>query len=215
MSRSLADRGALGGEQHGEGAVSRPTAHLLIDMVNPFDFPGAEQLFPRALAVARHIAALKERLHAAGIPTVYVNDNFGRWELGFRDLIEHVRANYSAPARLLELIAPGADDHFILKPKHSAFYATSLEVLLAQWDTRRLILTGVASNICVMFTAHDAHMRGFELAVPADCVAAEDDATDAWSLQQMRRVMRADIRPSPQLLEGDALSSPAGRVVSA
>lgn len=179
--------------------MAHPTVHLLIDMVNPFDFDGAEALFPHALAAARRVAGLKRRLREVGVPTVYVNDNFGRWELGFRELVELYRRNESPSAALLQLIAPEEGDHFILKPMHSGFYATSLEVLLARWQTRRLILTGIAGNICVMFTANDAHMRNFTLAVPCDCIASEDVAANDWALQQMRRVMRADTRVSAEI----------------
>lgn len=186
------------------------TVHLLIDMVNPFDFEGAKELFPHALEAARHIAAFKRRLRDAGVPTVYVNDNFDHWELGFRELVELYRTRPPSAA-LLEHIAPVAGDHFILKPKHSAFYATSLEVLLARWKTRRLILTGIAGNICVMFTAHDAHMREFELIVPADCVASEREADNAAALDQMHRYMHTDIRPSDRIdLVTHTLSAKAG-----
>jgi nicotinamidase-related amidase len=178
--------------------MPHPTVHLLIDMVNPFDFEGAKRLFPQALQAARQVAAFKQRLRAVGVPTVYVNDNFGHWELGFRELVDLYRTRQPSAA-LLEYVEPGSGDHFILKPKHSAFYATSLEVLLARWSTRRLILTGIAGNICVMFTAHDAHMREYKLIVPADCVASEEAADNAWALQQMQRYMRADIRPSAQI----------------
>jgi len=191
--------------------MQHPAAHLLIDLVNPFDFDGAERLFPHALAAARRIAALKHRLRAAGVPTVYVNDNFGHWEMGFRELVELLRTTRVRSAALLEHIAPAAGDRFILKPKHSGFYATSLEVLLARWGARRLILTGVAGNICVMFTANDAHMRDFTLAVPGDCVASEDAATNDWALRQMQRVMRADIRPSDELVVPGAEAAGAPR----
>jgi nicotinamidase-related amidase len=187
------------GSARDDDGVRHETAHLLIDIVNPFDFPGAEDLFAPALAAAQRIAALKRRLRAADVPTVYVNDNFGRWELGFRELVELYRTTRKSSAALLEHVAPSAGDHFILKPKHSGFYATSLEVLLARWGTRRLILTGIAGNICVMFTANDAHMRDFELVVPADCVASEDQAANDWALRQMRWVMDADVRPSDQI----------------
>ena len=184
-----------------------PTVHLLIDMVNPLDFEGAEDLQPHALAAARRIAVFKQRLDAAGIPTVYVNDNFGHWELGFRELMESLRSSHAPGAQLLDFIAPNADDHFILKPKHSGFYATSLEVLLALWGARRLILTGVAGNICVMFTANDAHMRGFRLIVPADCTASESEALNEWALFQMRQVMRADTRPADRVSLRDSRTS--------
>jgi nicotinamidase-related amidase len=179
--------------------MPHPTAHLLVDMVNPMDFPGAEKLLPQARVAAERIAHLKKSLRGADIPTVYVNDNFGRWDLGFRELVEFYRSAAPPGASLLDYIAPEPDDHFILKPKHSGFYATSLEVLLGLWHTRRLILTGVAGNICVMYTAIDAHMRDFELVVPSDCTASEDDASNAWALEQMRRVMDADVRSSDSL----------------
>lgn len=179
--------------------MSHPTAHLLIDMVNPFDFAGAEKLFPHALVAAPAIASFKRRLRAEGVPTVYVNDNFGRWELGFRELVELYRSSESPAAAILEHLAPEPGDHFILKPKHSGFYATSLEVLLAGWGTRRLILSGIAGNICVMFTANDAHMRDFTLAVPSDCIASEDESSNEWALRQMHCVMHADVRPSGEM----------------
>lgn len=178
-------------------------AHLLIDIVNPFDFDGAEDLFPHALAAAQRIDALKRHLGAAGVPTVYVNDNFGHWELGFRDLVELFRTTRPQSAALLEHVAPVEGDHFILKPKHSGFYATSLEVLLSRWRTGRLILTGIAGNICVLFTANDAHMRDYRLVVPTDCIASEDEADNEWALRQMQRVMNADVRPSAEILTAD------------
>lgn len=173
--------------------------HLLIDMVNPLDFPTGERLLPPALAAARRIAALKERLRAAGIPTVYVNDNFGHWELGFRELVERYRSGSTPGSELLPFIAPNPDDHFVLKPKHSGFYATSLEVLLRQWGTRRLILTGIQGNICVMFTANDAHMREYEVIVPEDCIACEDADWQHFAVRQLREVIHADTRPSEAL----------------
>jgi nicotinamidase-related amidase len=179
------------------------TAHLLIDIVNPFDFDGAADLFPHALAAAQRIAALKRRLSAADVPTVYVNDNFGHWELGFRELVELFRTTRPQSAALLQHVAPVEGDHFILKPKHSGFFATSLEILLGRWQTRHLILTGIAGNICVMFTANDAHMRDYRLLVPTDCIASEDEADNQWALRQMQRVMNADVRPSQKIATTD------------
>lgn len=177
-----------------------PTVHLLIDMVNPLDFPTGHRLLEPALAAARNIAALKQRLRTAGIPTVYVNDNFGRWQLGFRELVELYRTSSTPGAALLPFITPDADDHFVLKPKHSGFYATSLEVLLMQWGARRLILTGIQGNICVMFTADDAHMREYEVIVPANCIACEDADWQHFAVRQLREVVHADIRPSEELV---------------
>ncbi|MDX2166627.1 MAG: isochorismatase family cysteine hydrolase [Deltaproteobacteria bacterium] len=182
----------------GRGGGAR-SALLLIDVINPMQFDGGERLFAAALPAARNIAALKDALRRRALPTIYVNDNFGCWDLGFRELVAlHLRtANRGQP--IIELLAPQPGDHFILKPKHSGFYGTSLELLLQHLRVRRLLLAGFATNICVWFTANDAHMRGYELHVPADCVAAETPADTAYPLEQMRRVMGADTRPTAEL----------------
>jgi nicotinamidase-related amidase len=182
-------------------------ALLLIDVVNPMNFDGAEDLMPHAMRAAEAIAALKHRAHVARIPIVYVNDNYGRWHLGFRELVTEFRAERVPGVPLIDRLAPNErTDHFVLKPLHSGFYGTSLDVLLHVRGVRRLVLTGFAGNICVFFTANDAHMRGYEIAVPADCVASETTEDNDYALRQMARVLGADVRPSPSLdLVGNGL----------
>jgi nicotinamidase-related amidase len=182
----------------GRGGGPR-TALLLIDVINPMTFDGGEQLFASALPAARNIATLKDALRRQGVPAIYVNDNFDCWDLGFRELVAlHLRtANRGQP--IIELLAPQPGDHFVLKPKHSAFYGTSLELLLQHLRVRRLILTGFAADICVWFSANDAHMRGYEVVVPRDCVAAERPADASHALEQMQRIMGADTRTAAEL----------------
>lgn len=175
------------------------TALLLIDVINPMSFDGGEELYANALPAARQIATLKDALRRQGVPAIYVNDNFGCWDLGFRELVAlHLRtANRGQP--IIELLAPQSGDHFVLKPKHSAFYGTSLELLLHHLGARRLVFTGFAADICVWFSANDAHMRDYEVVVPEDCVASERASDAAFALAQMRRIMRADTRPAADL----------------
>jgi len=175
-------------------------ALLLIDVVNPMDFDGAEDLMPHALRAADAIAALKHRARVAGVPVVYVNDNYGRWHLGFRELVEEFRARRVPGVPLIDRLAFEQEtDHYVLKPMHSGFYSTSLDALLHVRGVRRLVLTGFAGNMCVLFTANDAHMRGYEVAVPSDCVASETFEDNEYALRQMRRVLGADVRPSPSI----------------
>lgn len=182
---------------HGSAPDECRVALLVIDMINAFDFEGAEAMLPRALAAARAIAALKQRAHRAGVPVVYVNDNFGRWRSDFREVLEHC---LEAPGReIAALLQPGRDDYFVLKPKHSGFQYTTLDVLLAHLGCETLILTGVAGNFCVLFTAHDAYMRDFHLVVPRDCIASATDADDRAALEHMAKVTKADTRPSPEV----------------
>jgi nicotinamidase-related amidase len=98
-----------------------------------------------------------------------------------------------------ELLTPDEDDYFVLKPKHSGFQFTTLDVLLAHLGAETLILTGVAGNFCVLFTAHDAYMRDFHLVVPRDCVASQTAAEDRQALEHMARVTKADTRASGEI----------------
>jgi nicotinamidase-related amidase len=179
------------------------SALLLIDVVNPLDFEGGDDLLRHARPAARKIRSLQERARSSGVPSIYVNDNFDCWHLGFREIVERVRAGDGPGRVLLEEITPDVDrDYFVLKPMHSGFFHTSLEVLLRRLEVRRLVLTGFAGEICVLFTAADAHMRGFELAVPSDCTASMRAADNERALEQMRRMMDADTRPSSELRFG-------------
>ena len=175
------------------------SALILIDVINDLAFEGSATLVEQAEPMALRLAALKRRATAAGLPVIYVNDNFGQWRSDFRQTVAHCTAR-SSPGRLVsQRLRPTSRDYFVLKPKHSACYATSLDVLLDFWSTERLVLTGIAGNICVLFTANDAHMREYELVVPADCVASESELDNRWALDQMAQVLKADVRPATAL----------------
>ena len=172
------------------------TVLLLIDFVNPLTFPGAGRLAPGAIAAARRTAALKARLAARDIQSIYANDNFGAWRSNFDRLVAACAAANGPSRRLVESLPRAEHDVEVLKPRHSAFFGTPLAVLLAQLQARRLILTGIAADICVLSTANDAFVRGFQLWVPADCVAAETQERKRTALEYMARVLKADIRPT-------------------
>ncbi|HEX6319631.1 MAG TPA: isochorismatase family cysteine hydrolase [Burkholderiales bacterium] len=182
---------------HGSAPDECRVALLIIDMINAFDFEGAEAMLPRALATARAIARLKQRARRAGVPVVYVNDNFGKWRSDFREVLE--RCLQAPGHEIAALLRPDKDDYFVLKPKHSGFQHTTLEVLLAHLGCETLVLTGVAGNFCVLFTAHDAYMRDFHLVVPRDCIASATEADDHAALKHMAKVTKADIRPSAEV----------------
>lgn len=184
---------------HGNAPDNSPVALLIIDMINAFDFEGAEAIFPRALAAARAIAALKRRARQAGVPAIYVNDNFGKWRSDLRKLLEHCLRDGVRGQAIARLLEPREDDYFVLKPKHSGFQYTTLDILLAHLGARTLILAGVAGNFCVLFTAHDAYMRDYRLIVPSDCVASQTAADDRYALQHMASVTKADVRPSSEI----------------
>jgi len=184
---------------HGNVPDTAAAALLLIDLINDFAYPGGDALLAQTLPLAERVAALKRRAKAAGIPVVYVNDNHGRWRSDFRALVEHCRRDGARGRPVVERLLPEPDDYCVLKPKHSGFYSTPLDVLLAYLRAQTLILTGIAGDHCVLFTAHDAFLRDYRLVVPADCVASIDPASNAYALGRLRDVLEADLTPSDAL----------------
>jgi nicotinamidase-related amidase len=150
--------------------------------------------------MARQIAALKRRARLEGVPVVYVNDNFGRWRSDFSVQVDHCLKDGVRGQPIVELLRPDEDDYFVLKSKHSGFFSTTLDTLLEYLGVRAVVLTGIAANICVLFTANDAYMRDLHLAVPSDCVASNTEEENRYALDQMRKVLKADTRPSTELM---------------
>jgi nicotinamidase-related amidase len=159
---------------HGNVPDHTTIALLLIDVINDLEFDGGEALLAHALPMATQIAALKHRATHAGIPAISVNDHFGRWQSDFAKLLAHCLEDGVRGQPLAEQLRPEQDDYFVLKPKHSGFYATTLDLLLRYLHVTTVIHTGLTGDICVLFTANDAYMRDFQLVVPADCVATQD-----------------------------------------
>ena len=184
---------------HGNVPDNSPVALLIVDMINDLEFPGGDRLAEQVMPVARRIRDLRRRAKALGIPTVFVNDNFGRWQSDFHMLLEHCLRDDVLGRSMVELVVPDDEDYFVLKPKHSGFYSTTLDTLLAYLQASTLILTGIAGNSCVLFTANDAFMRDYYLIVPPDCVASIDPADNEYALRQMREVLHADTMPSTDL----------------
>ena len=184
---------------HGSAPDQSPVALLLIDVVNDLDFPEADQLLRHALPMARQIATLKRKARQAGVPVVYVNDNFGRWRSDLNAQVRHCTEAGCRGKPVVELLRPGEEDYFVLKPKHSGFFSTTLDTLLEYLGTRTVVLTGMAANICVLFTANDAYMRDLRLVVPADCVASNTEEENQYALAQMAKILKADTRPSADL----------------
>lgn len=180
-------------------------ALLIIDMLNRLAFDGAERLRPRAEAATDAIERLRDEATAAGAPVIYVNDNHGDWHAGPDAIVALAQQEDCLGRDIATRLAPRGTDFFVVKPQFSGFYATTLSAVLPRLGVRRLVLTGIAADICVLFTAADAHMREYDLWVPADAVASQDDEHTDWALHIMQRSMGADIRPTGALTLTDWL----------
>jgi nicotinamidase-related amidase len=164
----------------------------MIDVINDLEFEGGDKLLPHALAMAGALAEHKRRAKANGMPVIYANDNFGRWRSDFPKIVDQfLRPNVRGRPVVAQL-RPEEDDYFVLKPKHSAFFQTNLDILLRYLGVNTLILTGMAGDICVLFSANDAYMRDLRIIVPPDCIASEEAERSRQALSLMQRVLKAD-----------------------
>lgn len=178
---------------------AKRTALLLIDVINAFDFPGSEPLVAAAERAAPAIQALCNRARAEGVPVIYVNDNFGQWRSDFRHTVTNCLAAKAPGRAVTQLLLPEDEDYFVLKPMHSSFYCTPLDLVLRHLDVGRLILCGFATDLCVLFTAHDAHMRRYELAVPSDCTAANSPEIAERALLHLQEALGCCIDASTSI----------------
>jgi nicotinamidase-related amidase len=165
----------------------RGDALLIVDGINDLNFPGAEKVLPWGLKLAARLSAFRIKAGRFGLPVIYVNDNFGLWHSSFAEVYAHCTRREAQGRQISRRLKPRRGDYFILKPRHSGFFATSLVPLLEHLKVRRLILSGIATNLCVLFTAHDAHMHQYPMVVLSDCCAAESDFDHNLALSQLER----------------------------
>lgn len=184
---------------HGSAPSSSRVALVLIDVINAMDFPTGRQLAKHALPAAKRIATLKRRAKAANVPTIYANDNYGRWRSDFRATLENASAPDKPGHEVSLMLAPDEDDYFVLKPKHSAFYGSSLELLLEYVGSETLVLAGFAGDRCVRFTAQDAFLRDYSVIVASDCIASEQPRANRDALAYIRTYLGIDTRPAARI----------------
>lgn len=175
------------------------TALLIIDMINTLEFPEAKSLLKFAVPAAKNISKLKQRFYKRGLPVIYVNDNFDEWLSDWNTVFKKCSAPGMKGAGLATMLKPNDQDYFILKPRHSGFYSTPLELLLDNLKIKRLVLTGIAGDICVLFTAHEAHVRGYEVVVPEDCIASNTKTQNAVAVKQLQKALKLKTTKSQNL----------------
>jgi nicotinamidase-related amidase len=175
------------------------SALIVVDMLNTYEHPDAERLMESVRTVVPVLASALDQARDSGVPIVYVNDNYSEWTYGRRELIDS--AMHGAAPELVEPIIPADDAPFVIKARHSIFYGTIAEYLLRAEGIDRLILTGQVTEQCILYSALDAYVRHFEVAVAADAVAhIFSDLGDA-ALRMMERNMRATVAPAQELIE--------------
>jgi nicotinamidase-related amidase len=168
-------------------------AVLLIDVINNFEFLDGKQILQNALRIAPNLARLKRRARSSNIPVIYVNDNFGQWHSDAKEILAYCLRPGCAGKPFVEQIKPGDDDYCILKPMHSAFYQSPLDVLLRHLGVSSLILAGLTTNSCILCTAHDANMRDLKITVVADCCAARTKRDHEEAIANIKAIADARV----------------------
>jgi nicotinamidase-related amidase len=178
------------------------TVLLIMDMISCWSFPDAAPLLRQALHVVPAIARLKQRCLGANVPVIYANDNRGQWRSDFKFVVNESLESPGPGADITRQLEPGPQDYFVLKPKHSAFFATPLEILLDHLRAERMIIVGVAGDQCVAYTAADARMRDFEVLVPSDCIASQTLVRNRRAVQGLEEGLRIKTSPSSTIRFG-------------
>jgi nicotinamidase-related amidase len=184
---------------HGNAPDQSQAVLLLIDVINDLSFPDNQNLVRRSVALAKSIAKLKKRCKKLGIPTIYVNDNRGRWRSDISAVLRHCLGTECPGREMTKQLVPEPDDYIILKPKHSPFYASPLQTILDSIGAQTAIVAGVTTNACVLIAAGDLHVRDFRLFVPSDCVAALTEREHRRSLEVMKNSFGANTGASSRL----------------
>lgn len=184
---------------HGNAPDKCSVALLIVDMINDFEFPGSDALLRNTLPAVPAIAQLKKQARKSKVPVIYANDNFGKWRSDFRQQVQHCLKSEAAGKPIVALLKPDPDDYFVLKAKHSAFFATPLELLLEHLGTKVLVLVGVSGDSCITFTAHDAYMRGLSLVLPRDAIASMEAKENRACLERLERVVDATVVSSREV----------------
>ncbi len=174
-------------------------AVLLVDFVNPLDFPGSEDLAEPAVVAARAASKLVRQARHAGVPVIYANDNFGIWQSDFGAMVERLANGSGTSSTIVKLLRPKRGDLTILKPMHSAFFGSPLDLVLRKMGARSLVIAGLATDICVQLTAADAFLRGLKVHVPPESTAAESEAKKQTALAYMRDILKCDVSPASSI----------------
>jgi nicotinamidase-related amidase len=167
------------------------SAVIVVDMLNPYDHEDADRLVESVEGAVEPIAGLVERATDQGVEVIYVNDNYGDWNSSHEELAD--AALNGSRRDLVEPILPPGDADFVIKARHTIFYMTPLEYLLAQKEIGHVVLAGQVTEQCILYSALDAYVRHLDVTIPTDGVAHIHEDLAQAALKMMERNMRAEL----------------------
>ena len=167
----------------------RKRALLVIDMLNDFVKEGAPLEVPDTRKIVDNIRKRVEKARAEGVPVIFLCDNHSKDDPEFKVWPQHAVEGTDG-AEVVEELKPMEDDLIVPKTTYSGFYDTELDSVLKGLGVEKVILTGCVTNICILYTAVDAFMRGYYVSVPEDCVAGLEDGDHRFALKQINKLLK-------------------------
>ena len=167
-------------------------ATLVIDMLNPYDHEDGDALAGQARSRIGPLRSLMDATIAAdGAELVYVNDNFDDFTATSKDI--GALAMEGRHPDVIEPILPPKGSLFVQKVRHSGFYESGLNHLLHVQEIEKVLLAGQVTEQCILYTALDAYIRGFDIAIVRDAVVPLDEELGEAALRMMAENMQAEI----------------------
>jgi len=170
-------------------------ALLLVDVLNDFQHEDGDALLSSFRDRQPALVARLERARSADLPVIYANDNHGVWDGDARSLVE--RALDGKGGELVRQIEPRDGDRFVVKPRYSAFDHTPLVLVLHELEIDRILLAGMATEMCVVQTSIDAREEGFKVSILADACATTDERMERLALEYAQEIVGARVERSP------------------
>lgn len=170
-----------------------PNAVLVIDMVRGFLEPGHNLYCAGYRELIPNIQSLLEREAAAGSAVLFVADHHDPDDLEFQIFPVHCVKGTAEPEVIPELAGYLTGDNLVPKNRYSGFFNTDLSRRLEQMRPDKVIVCGVCTDICVLYTTADARNRDYAVEVPADCVATFDRQAQQWALGHLQNILGARV----------------------
>ena len=166
---------------------------LVIDMLIDFLSPsGSLYVGDEAAGVVFPISELLKKERASGAKVIYICDHHTPEDAEFKMFPAHCIAG-TAGAEIIPELKPRQEDVIIYKRRYSAFSGTELDITLREYQITKLLLVGVCTNICVLYTAADARNLNYSVSVPKECVASFNPAAHEFALGEMGRTLGVEV----------------------
>lgn len=174
---------------------------IVVDMQKDFCYPeGALYGGDRVYGVIKPLVRFIDAFRTSGDEVIYTMDWHREDDVEFKIWPSHC-IEHSEGAEIVEELKPEKNDFVVKKRKYTAFFGTDLDMFLREKNIEEIYLAGVLANICVLHTAADAVLRGYNVTVVKDCIEALSDYDLEYALRHMENILKCEIVESEEILK--------------